>query len=332
MQCNLLAIEAHLYSGSWVRFLIKLVTSAAANDGTLDYKWVKFNIFTVWLPFTEQTVVLLFDAPADLTDRIQCRLLGGGNDAARRSSPLWMYSQLVEEFVGLQESAVWKIRNLVRATEKARDKMPTPPPDFLYLHEVARHAVHVSESLDLGYSTVDGILAHQDRLAGVVTTVSESKAAATLLPEQVALPPESAWQPQVSFQLEQRTAAKRDIARVQHGRPARLPDLGRDCTRRPGRQCRDESDRFSDAHLPPATFVCAIFSMSFFNYDASSGEWSVSSNFWMYWAVAVPITVVTLLLWHIWGRRAKLVAKGGGNMQNGMPPKDWHQRTFSSLS
>jgi hypothetical protein len=48
----------------------------------------------------------------------------------------------------------------------------------------------------------------------------------------------------------------------------------------------------------------AIFSMSFFNYtpDQGSTGWSVSSDFWVYWVCAVPLTCLTLAVWH-WRQR-----------------------------
>lgn len=50
----------------------------------------------------------------------------------------------------------------------------------------------------------------------------------------------------------------------------------------------------------PATFTSAIFSMSFFNYNPDSGKWKVSEQFWVYWVVAIPVSVVTALLWSVW--------------------------------
>lgn len=41
--------------------------------------------------------------------------------------------------------------------------------------------------------------------------------------------------------------------------------------------------------------------MSFFNYtppqDGRGGEWLISEKFWIYWAFAVPLTVLTLGMW-----------------------------------
>jgi hypothetical protein len=49
----------------------------------------------------------------------------------------------------------------------------------------------------------------------------------------------------------------------------------------------------------PATFVSALFSMSFFNYDPDSG-WIVSESIWLYFAIAGPLTGISLMLWLAW--------------------------------
>ncbi|TKX19925.1 hypothetical protein C1H76_7809 [Elsinoe australis] len=68
----------------------------------------------------------------------------------------------------------------------------------------------------------------------------------------------------------------------------------------------------------PSTFVCSLFSTSFFSLqptvdlDGSQGTpstthpdniptyWIVSDRFWIYWAFAIPLTLFTILVWSIW--------------------------------
>ncbi|KAK5738257.1 hypothetical protein LTR17_006134 [Elasticomyces elasticus] len=54
----------------------------------------------------------------------------------------------------------------------------------------------------------------------------------------------------------------------------------------------------------PGTFVSAIFSMSFFDFPGpgQSQRLVLSSQFWLYWAIALPLTVLTLATWHLWQR------------------------------
>ena len=53
----------------------------------------------------------------------------------------------------------------------------------------------------------------------------------------------------------------------------------------------------------PGTFVSALISMSMFDWQAESGKYVVSSRFWIYWAITVPITITLLMVWWMWMRR-----------------------------
>jgi O-antigen/teichoic acid export membrane protein len=49
--------------------------------------------------------------------------------------------------------------------------------------------------------------------------------------------------------------------------------------------------------------------MNFFSFEPSGdggrSSFIVSRHFWIYWAFAVPMTVVTLVMWMWWNRWAK---------------------------
>ncbi|KAM7218325.1 hypothetical protein V8F06_006248 [Rhypophila decipiens] len=57
--------------------------------------------------------------------------------------------------------------------------------------------------------------------------------------------------------------------------------------------------------LPP-TFVATLFSMSMFDWQAGQASSSGASGqtvvpqFWIYWAISIPMTVLILLAWRIW--------------------------------
>ncbi|KAL9040180.1 MAG: hypothetical protein Q9180_002071 [Flavoplaca navasiana] len=57
----------------------------------------------------------------------------------------------------------------------------------------------------------------------------------------------------------------------------------------------------------PATFVATFFSMSFFQFNppnvVGNGDFSVSLAFWMYWAVSIPLSLLTFLVWRMWEER-----------------------------
>lgn len=45
----------------------------------------------------------------------------------------------------------------------------------------------------------------------------------------------------------------------------------------------------------PGTFIATLFSMPIIGWD-SKGD----GNFWVYWAIAVPLTLMTFAMWWIW--------------------------------
>lgn len=50
----------------------------------------------------------------------------------------------------------------------------------------------------------------------------------------------------------------------------------------------------------PATFIATLFSMSMFDWQGGNVS-VVSSNFWVFWVVSVPLSIVILgLWWYIW--------------------------------
>jgi glutamate-1-semialdehyde 2,1-aminomutase len=63
---------------------------------------------------------------------------------------------------------------------------------------------------------------------------------------------------------------------------------------------------FISALFLPGSFVAGVFSMSMFDWqysgDGGAGAGVVSNRFWIYWVIAVPLTMITLLGWGFWWR------------------------------
>ena len=57
----------------------------------------------------------------------------------------------------------------------------------------------------------------------------------------------------------------------------------------------------------PGTFVATLFSIDMFDWGVVDSEetssLTVSRSMWIYWAITVPLTVLTFLLWVFWSRR-----------------------------
>ncbi|RYP81629.1 hypothetical protein DL770_005837 [Monosporascus sp. CRB-9-2] len=267
----------------------------------MRYQWYKMNIFIRWLAPTRQTIILAFDTQSPIADRIPGSLQDPDPNCI--GDPFWVYARLAADLVDLQDSAVWAIRNQVRAIETERKPIGKPQPNYRHLHDVARHAIHVSESLDVATETMEGILVQHDNFSSqnfpfqtTNTDASESihrqllfckSMISNLRHRSVA----NRERLQNEIQLAFNSVAQYDAGiSVQIGRAAQLDGAAM------------KTVAFLTITFLPATFLSAVFSMSFFDFEAGSDSWSVSSKLWIYWAFAIPTTLATFGLWHFWHR------------------------------
>jgi len=52
----------------------------------------------------------------------------------------------------------------------------------------------------------------------------------------------------------------------------------------------------------PGTFISTLFAVPLFNWDAESWSGVAKSRFWFYWAITLPLTILTLVIWIVWQR------------------------------
>lgn len=57
----------------------------------------------------------------------------------------------------------------------------------------------------------------------------------------------------------------------------------------------------------PGTFVATLFSINMFDWGVPDGgetsSLTASPSMWIYWAITVPLTLMTLIVWMLWSRR-----------------------------
>ncbi|KAH8803023.1 hypothetical protein F5884DRAFT_804184 [Xylogone sp. PMI_703] len=280
---------------TWMRFLVKQLTSE------VEHEWYKINIFTLWVPATEQpntkgeTTIIVFDAPHPIRPKIPSPLLNIP-DPAHLNDPFWMYPSLAEELVNLQDEAVWKIRNHVRAMEKAVQPEGKPRPDYRRLHDIARHAIHVSETLDLSVKSMNSILIQH---ADVIKDVPPQDKRVSKDIRQQLLTSEHMLE---SLRYRATSNKERLLNEIQltFNNVAQY-DTETLVTISSAAQLEGKSMKtvaFITLVFLPSTFVSAIFSMSFFNYDGSLDIWHMSDKFWIYWLVAGFATMVTFIAYY----------------------------------
>lgn len=277
---------------TWAFFETKHLTKESR------YQWLKLNVFSQWKAATKQTLLVLFDLDTDVMNRLVEALTHVRPDCL--ADPFWPYTELSGELARLQDEAVWAIRNHVRSIEtrdeKQRIREGKPEPEYRRLHDLARHAIHVSESLDVAARTLEALNAQHHDLR---TSLNIDRRAWTHVRQRLlfhkqlvdslryrSVSNEKRLQNEIALAFN--TVAQYDSGlSVKIGEAAKIDSAA-----------MKTISLLTLAFLPP-TFICAIFSMSFFNYDQSTG-WSMSAQFWLYWAFAIPLTLITSVVCYKW--------------------------------
>ncbi|KAI1418306.1 hypothetical protein F5Y13DRAFT_183949 [Hypoxylon sp. FL1857] len=278
---------------TWAYFEVKQL------NAELRYEWVKINIFVRWLVPTNQTIIIAFDTKSTIAEHVQDTLRNP--ELKDLKDPFWVYARLASDVVRFQDDAVWAIRNQVRYIETERKPMGRPQPDYRRLHDIARHAIHVSETLDVTTETMEGILAqHDEFLMQGIAIESIDRNASEDVHRQLTFcknmisnlrhrAASNRKRLENEIQLAYNTVAQYDAEiSVRIGRAAQMDSAAM------------KTVAFLTMAFLPATFLCSIFSTSFFDYNADANSWTMSSKIWIYWAFAVPTTLGTFALWYFW--------------------------------
>ncbi|KAJ5732261.1 hypothetical protein N7493_003742 [Penicillium malachiteum] len=267
----------------------------------MTYYWSKIKVFTRWSAVTKQTAIVLFEPTDDPSKNLIKPHSNELND------PFWVYSEILEEVTRLQEDSVWSIRDHVRRIEKEKtEDGKKPQPNYRNLHDIARHAIHVTESLDVAISNVAHIIRQHELYARLWTPTED-------VPD---IRHSASFQDISSrlsfFQSHIESIRHRSISnqkRLQNEIQLSFNIVSQHDTRLTvdiSAAARSDSATMKTlafvtlTFLPP-TFISAIFSMSFFNYDQDGG-WSMSNKIWIYWVFAIPITLATAIVWQYWHR------------------------------
>ncbi|KAH8679210.1 hypothetical protein BGZ61DRAFT_69203 [Ilyonectria robusta] len=276
---------------TWARFIVKDVKRNFA-----EYEWYKVNIFTRWLPSTKQTILLLFDLPSPIAERPPSQLIGDP-DSQCLTDPFWIYEPLMREIVRLQDTAVAAIATQVRFLESMRTPLQTRTmPNYQAFHDLTRHTTHVSETLAVTIKTLNGILSEHASFIGQSPHASQNIQRRLLFFEHMVQGLHNRSHSNRERLTNEIQLSINVIAHYDSGVSVAIGQAAQEDS------AAMKTIAFLTMTFLPPTFICAIFSMSFFNYSPESDSWSVSEKFWLYWAIAVPITVVTPLLWQYWHR------------------------------
>ncbi|KAK8905624.1 hypothetical protein QC760_005546 [Botrytis cinerea] len=276
--------------------------SSCKSNGIL-YTWHKFTFLTSWLP-SNKLVVLCFDLPPPFQNTLIASLINSSTHLEMRD-PYSIHVLLLWEITKLFDFALWSSRDLVRDLEKNRVSKEDPQPDYNRMHELARHAIHTSEMLEMTLETLTAIIREHELFFD--NSPALPKSIRTISKQTMR---DLRFQNTIFKSLHLRSKALEDRLRNEINLAFNI--VAEYDSRISVRLSKAmQVDSFSMRTIAvlgllflPGTFICAIFSTSFFNFSPGNTtepqRWVVSDKFWIYWVVTVPLTLVIMLLWCIY--------------------------------
>ncbi|KAF2179935.1 purine and uridine phosphorylase [Zopfia rhizophila CBS 207.26] len=121
------------------------------------WEWYEMGFFVHWTP-PHSTTLLCFDIPGHMRASLRSAL-SSSIDNIDLSDPYSVFSIIIYELLSLYNDSVWSLRNHICGVEATRPQDPNYP----LLHEIARHAIHVSETLSVALESIKALQQqHQD--------------------------------------------------------------------------------------------------------------------------------------------------------------------------
>ncbi|OAQ59915.1 corA-like mg2+ transporter protein domain-containing protein [Pochonia chlamydosporia 170] len=112
-------------------------TSRSITNG---WEWYEMDFHVHWT--TSSFTVLCFNLPGHLQHAVEETFISNAA-GAEFSDPYRIFATIINTLLPVYDNSVWSIRNHICQWEAARKEEP----DYPLLHEIARYAIHVSETI-----------------------------------------------------------------------------------------------------------------------------------------------------------------------------------------
>ncbi|KAL4904655.1 hypothetical protein BDW74DRAFT_168262 [Aspergillus multicolor] len=285
---------------SWTCFKIKEVSSA------IVYAWRQPCIYIDWDSETGRQLIYIFDflsVPVLLHSRSKeddpaMSFLTNVKFEERRRNPFAWHNAFTNKILERYEKAYWSLLDLVRLQEKAY---------FLLLHHIARHIFHYKETVEVAEHTLEALIAEQERWR------QEDEHGV-----QIIL---GSWLKTHQGLLFEARRAHSLRCRVECLRERHMNQISlafNSVAQESGRAASSGSSALKSILVLslvylPGIFISEIFGTNFF--AVQSDTFTVSSRFWIYWVTAIPLTLITILVWAMRHYYKKLLSMHRKNMK-----------------
>ncbi|KAG6358377.1 hypothetical protein INS49_014261 [Diaporthe citri] len=215
-------------------------------------------------------------------------LISDAMSGSEFEDPFWIVEKMVNSVVGVFDTTVWAVRDEVRNIEMLQ--MPPdrkPSPNYRSMHDLARHAIHVSESLDVSLETVGSMIRNHDGLLKARSDRTSARVGKTIHSRLQ-------FMENILHSLRSRSSSNQqrllnEIQLAFHTVAQYDSKTSIEITQSDSTAMRTVA--FVTLSALPAMFVSSIFSMSFFNFDSDATSGFISDKFWIFWAITIPLTI-----------------------------------------
>ncbi|KAM3507154.1 hypothetical protein MY10362_001954 [Beauveria mimosiformis] len=265
---------------------------------------------------TNNQIMLVFDATHETqTMLLETLMTLQRNDETR--DPFWIYYRILNGVIKLHDKSIWALRRKVRDIEESdpykgssddsigKGVGERSKPNYRALHDLARHAIHIAETTSVTVNVIKGIhAAHREYLSSQSTEGLANLRAKSI---QKRVQDQLLLYDQFAVGLQNRAEAVKDrlhneiqlsfntVTQEDAATTIQISLIAQ----------TDSRVMRMIAYLTlaflPATFVSAIFSTSFFNFNPEHQKYSVSKMFWVYWVFAALVTVGMFYMFRRWG-------------------------------
>ncbi|KAG2412987.1 hypothetical protein HFD88_010546 [Aspergillus terreus] len=178
----------------------------------------------------------------------------------------------------------WKIPSQI----EKREVTSQPSRDLARQHDIARHVFHLSEVLEVTENTLKNLVSEHRRFREEFQDLTEGKRGVIINTQQKL------------FFVEKEIHSQRMRARSLTERLNNEINLAFNLAAFSESAVMKTIGFVTMLYLP-GTFISGIFGTNFFDFNSSFNDtWATSNKFWVYWAVTVPLTAITLILWAWW--------------------------------
>ncbi|KAL4886118.1 hypothetical protein BJY04DRAFT_213653 [Aspergillus karnatakaensis] len=287
---------------SWSCFKIKEVRSAN------DYQWTQPAIYIEWNCETGRQLVFLFSflrqSSSLQIEQAQSFVNSVSDYEDRILNPFVWHRKFADEILARYDTAYWILRDLVRLQEKASQQNPYPRTAegaYAQMHLIAHYLAHSVEAIEVAEHTLQVLITEQQRWRQESPkTFRKHEALGSWMRTLQGL----SFKERTAHSLKIKIKSLRDRYHNDIDLAFNIDSqkVGQAAS---GHATNMKIFSFVSLLYIPGVFVTGIFSMDFFSTDFN-GSLTPSSNFWVFWATAMPLTILTMAAWWLWQHPGKL--------------------------